>query len=72
MAAVTTKEGLVWRVKFADGVIEPIGQTALGRFSHGNAIDYNAATRRIAAAGISVRLVSVGDAGASAAAARDH
>lgn len=72
MAAVTTKEGLVWRVKFADGVIEPIGQTALGRFSYGNAIDYNAATRRIAAAGISVRLVSVGDAGASAAAARDH
>ena len=62
-AAVTTKEGLVWRVGFGDGALQPLEQTSLGRFSYGNAIDYNPATRRLAAAGISVRVVSVEDSG---------
>lgn len=59
LAAVSTKEGLLWQVQFSDGALEPLGHTSLGRFFYGNAIDVEPTSRRIAAAGISVRVVSV-------------
>ena len=59
LAAITTKEGLVWSVRFDDGTLRPAGHTALGRFDYGNAIDHDPASGRIAAAGISVRVVDL-------------
>ncbi|MEM7135009.1 MAG: WD40 repeat domain-containing protein [Myxococcota bacterium] len=58
-ALVTTKEGLLWRIRFGDNQIEPVESLPLGRFNYGSAIDYDESTRRIAAAGISVRVVSI-------------
>ena len=58
-ALVTTKEGLIWRLRFADGQLYPLGNLPLGRFHYGNAIDYNERSRSVAAAGISVRLVAI-------------
>ena len=59
VAAVSTKEGLVWPVGFADGVLTPSQPTSLGRFFYGNALDYEPLTHRIAAAGISLRVLTV-------------
>ena len=59
LAAVSTKEGLLWSVRFSGDGLEPVGHTSLGRFFYGSAIDYDAVSGRIAAAGISVRVVPV-------------
>ncbi|MEO0438319.1 MAG: WD40 repeat domain-containing protein [Pseudomonadota bacterium] len=58
-ALVTTKEGLLWRLRFADGELDPLESLPLGRFHYGNAIDYNERSRSVAAAGISVRVVAI-------------
>lgn len=59
MAAVTTKEGLLWRVAVNEGGLAPLEHLALGRFTYASAIDLEPETGRVAAAGVGVRVVSL-------------
>lgn len=57
LALVTTKEGLLWQVRFDQGRLRSHNLLTLGRFDYGNAIDYEKSSRRIASAGVGVRLI---------------
>lgn len=59
MAAVTTKEGLLWQVALNQDGLEPLEHLALGRFTYASAIDLEPETHRVAAAGVGVRVVSL-------------
>ncbi|MEL6715756.1 MAG: hypothetical protein AAFP86_18390, partial [Planctomycetota bacterium] len=58
-ALITTKEGLVWRVRIADGRLEPLDRLALGRFDYGNAIDFEESRGRLATASVGIRILAV-------------
>lgn len=57
VALVTTKEGQIWRVRFDEGELQALAPLQLGRVDYGNAIDYDESSRRLATAGVGVRIV---------------
>ncbi|MEM8711660.1 MAG: hypothetical protein AAGG01_11960 [Planctomycetota bacterium] len=59
LALITTKEGMLWALRFADGELRVTETLPLGRFDYGNAIDLEPSTRRLVAAGVGVRIVTM-------------